>query len=127
MAEIRYPSVEDIEKCNVIILGLIRAKKGDRPHVLSRAKIMDAISACEEAEGGIYAKAAVLVKQLVSGHAFASGNRRTAFIVAKDFVLNNGGSFKIGDTPIYAKIMQKIREGRYSNEQIAEWIRNGKI
>lgn len=127
MAEICYPSVEDIEKCNVIILGLIQAKKGDRPHVLSRAKIRDAISACEGAEGDIYAKAAVLVRQLVSGHAFASGNRRTAFIVAKDFVLNNGGSFKIEDTPIYAKIMQKIREGRYGNEEIAEWIRNGKI
>lgn len=127
MTEIRYPCVEDIEKCNVIVLGLIRAKKADRPRVLSRTKIMDAVRKCEEAEGDIYAKAAVMVKQLVSGHAFASGNRRTAFIVAKDFVLNNGGSFKIEDTPIYAKIMQKIREGRYRNEQIAEWIRDGKI
>ena len=47
--------------------------------------------------------------------------------MAKDFVLNNGGSFKIEDTPIYAKVMQKIREGRYSHEEIAEWIRDGKI
>ena len=127
MAEITYPSVEEIEKCNVFVLGLIQAKKGDKPQVLSKAKIRDAIAACEEAEGDICDKAAVLVRQLVSGHAFASGNRRTAFVAGKEFVIRNGGAFKIEDTPIYAKVMLKIREGRYSDREIAEWIRHGKI
>ena len=70
---------------------------------------------------------AFAASQLVCAHAFASGNRRTAFVTAKAFVLNNGGSFNIPDDPAYADAMRGIREGRYIGEEIAEWIKNGKI
>ena len=68
----------------------------------------------------------MLMERLVTAHAFASGNRRTAFVAAKSFVLSNGGKFQIKDDPEYAKIMQGIREGRCSPDQISEWIKNGK-
>ncbi|RLG20133.1 hypothetical protein DRN67_00830 [Candidatus Micrarchaeota archaeon] len=123
----KYPTVEEIEEYNVLVLGIIRVKKADRPQVLSRQKIMKAIEVCESVEGDIYQKAAVLLQHLVRAHAFASGNRRTAFVAAKAFVLDNGGSFNIPDDPSYAAVMLGIREGRYNEKEIAEWIKNGKI
>lgn len=67
------------------------------------------------------------MKELVQRHAFASSNRRTAFITAVDFVRSNNGKFRIADNPLNAKVMLGIRENCYSDEEIMEWIRNGKI
>ena len=58
---------------------------------------------------------------------FASGNRRTAFITVKDFLLMNKAKFRVKDDPAYAKIMTGIRESFYSIEEIKEWLKNGKI
>ena len=122
-----YPSVEQLEAYNMLALMIIKVKKADSHAVLSHSKIRDAISECENADGDIYLKAAVLIKALVQTHAFASGNRRTAFIAAKSFIIVNGGTFKISDDPHYARAMQGIREDYYSIAEIMEWIKHGKI
>ena len=69
----------------------------------------------------------MLLKELTQKHPFASGNRRTAFVVTKEFVLQNNGSFKIKDDPRYARVMIGIREGYYKDNEIRKWIKNGKI
>ena len=125
--DIAYPSVEKIVEFNLLALTLIKVKKADSHSVLSLSKIREAMKECQNAEGDIYKKATVLLKALVKKHAFASGNRRTAFIAAKFFVLSNGGSFRIVDDPHYARAMQGIREDYYSEEEITEWIKHGKI
>ncbi len=112
---------------NILALELIRIKKADRPKVLSMAKIREAIEECEKKEGDIYDKAAILLKGLVQKHPFASGNRRTAFIAAKDFVLRNHSKFGVKDDPSSAKAMLGIREHYYRDDEIKEWIKNGKI
>jgi len=122
-----YPSVEEVIEANLLVLGLIGVKKADRHEVLSRQKISLALERCREVEGNLYYKAAVLAQGLVSAHAFASGNRRTAFFIVKEFVVENGGKFAVSDDPSYAKVMQAIREGRHSLDEISEWIENGKI
>ena len=125
--EIMYPSVEKIIEYNILALASLKVKKADKAEVLSRKKIMDIIETCQQHQGEVYHKAVLLLKGIVRMHPFASGNRRTAFIVAKDFVLSNSERFKIRDDPIHAKVMQGIRENYYSNEEIKEWIKNGKI
>ncbi|MFA6328572.1 MAG: type II toxin-antitoxin system death-on-curing family toxin [Candidatus Micrarchaeia archaeon] len=126
-SDVAYPSVERIVEFNFLVLTLIKVKKADSHRVLSYPKIMEAVEECQNAEGDIYKKAAALLEALVKKHAFASGNRRTAFIAAKSFVLSNGGKFKIVDDPNYARVMQGVREDYYSNEEIMEWIKHGKI
>lgn len=69
----------------------------------------------------------MLLKGLIQKHPFASGNRRTAFIAAKDFILINAHKFGIRDDPTSAKVMQGIREDYYSNNEIKEWLKYGKI
>lgn len=122
-----YPTAERIIEYNMLALDIIKVKKADKPKVLSHQKISEAINNCMEADGDIYDKAAVLLKELVQKHPFASGNRRTAFITVKDFLLMNKAKFKVKDEPAYAKVMTGIREGFYSNEEIMEWLKNGKI
>ena len=78
-------------------------------------------------EGNIYDKAVILLKGLIQKHPFASGNRRTAFIVTKDFIISNNEKFKIKDDPKYAKVMLGIREGYYQDKEIMGWIKDGKI
>ena len=108
-------------------LEFIKVKKADQPKVLSYSKISEVIADCEKKEGDLYDKVVVLLKGLIQKHPFASGNRRTAFIATKDFVIGNKGKFGIKDDPTYAKVMQGVRENYYSDEELKEWIINGKM
>ena len=67
------------------------------------------------------------MKSLVQNHPFASGNRRTAFIVTKDFLIANHSMFNIKDDPRYARVMVGIRERFYKDEEIKNWIMKGDI
>ena len=124
---ILYPSAEKIIEYNLLVLKLIKVKKGDTQKVLSKAKILDTLFDCEENTGDVYDKAVCLLKGLIQRHPFASGNRRTAFIVVKDFLMMNHAQFQIKDDPKYARAMQGIRENFYTDEEIKEWIKNGPI
>jgi len=65
--------------------------------------------------------------ELTRIHAFESGNKRTAFLTTKKFVLKNGEKFNIPDTVNNVKIMIGIRENYYNIKEIKEWIIHGKI
>ena len=127
MAEIIYPSQERIIEYNLLALEFVKAKKADSAKVLSSSKLKEVIEKCQETTGDIYDKALILLKGLVQKHPFASGNRRTAFIAVKDFCANNHTRFSVGDLPENSKVLLGIREGYYSDEEIKEWIKNGKI
>ena len=125
--EVKYPAVERIIEYNVLALTLIKVKKADRPAVLSSGRLDLIIKNCKELEGDLYDKAVCLLKGIIQLHPFASGNRRTAFIVTKEFLKENGGKFNIEDDPQQAKVMLGIRENYYTYEEIKEWIKHGKI
>ncbi len=122
-----YPTPEKIIEYNMLVLNMVRVKKADRVEVLSRARIVKVVNQCKGIDGNIYDKAVCLIKGLIQEHCFASGNRRTAFVTAKDFVNSNGERFRIKDDPKYARIMQGIRENYYTDEEIKGWIENGEI
>ncbi len=127
MTTIKYPSVERIIEFNILAITLIRVKKADKAEVLNKPALFTIIRKCEDFEGDLYDKAAVLLKELVQKHVFASANRRTAFLTVKDFVLSNKGKLKIPNDIKQVPVMQGIREGFYTHEEIRAWIKNGKI
>lgn len=127
MEQINYPTPEKIIEYNLLVLKLIKVKKADEAKVLSKAKIIEIVMECENYEGDVHDKAACLLKGLIQKHPFASGNRRTAFIVVKEFLFVNHAKFHVKDEPHYAKVMQGIRENFYTAEEIKEWIKNGQI
>ncbi len=125
--DIIYPTPERVIEYNLLVLTVIKAKKADQPKVLIHQAIVNTIEECKQLEGDIYDKAVCLLKGIVQKHPFASGNRRTAFVVVKEFLLKNNASFKVKDDPSYARVMLGIREKFYKDEEIKEWIKNGKI
>ena len=127
MQRILYPSPERIIEYNLLVLALIKVKRSDAAKVLSSIKIREIVEACEKTNGDIYDKAAALLKGIIQKHPFASGNRRTAFIATKDFILRNRSKFGIKNDPRYARVMLGIREGYYSTDELKEWIKHGKI
>ena len=127
MAELTYPTPERVIEYNHLVLRLVPAKRADSPRVLSRAKLVDVIEGCRALEGDVYDKAVFLLKGLIQKHPFASGNRRTAFVSAKDFLVSNGGKFRVKDRPEDARVMICIREGYYRDEEIKGWLKDGTI
>ncbi len=124
---VKYPSAEKIIEYNVLALAIIHVKKADQPKVLSKSKIVAAIKECENAEGDLFDKAVVLLKGIVQEHPFASGNRRTAFITTRYFLEANKAKLGLEDKAENARVLLGIRENYYSDEEITEWIKNGKI
>jgi death-on-curing family protein len=122
-----YLEAEKIIEFNILALTAIRAKKADQPKVLSKTKIEIVLNNCETNKGDVFDKAVILLEGIVKAHAFASGNRRTAFISMKYFLLINNAKTRISDDPMNSRTMLGIRESYYSNEEIKEWIKNGKI
>jgi prophage maintenance system killer protein len=127
MKKIVYPTADQVIEYNILSLTIIKVKKADQPKVLSMGKIDYIIRGCKELDGDLYDKAVFLLKSIIKQHAFASGNRRTAFIVTKEFLKENHGKFNIEDDPKQARVMQGIRENYYSDEEIKVWIKHGKI
>ncbi len=122
-----YPTPDRLIEYNSLVLTLIKVKKADRHQLLNRQKLAKIIENCKLSGGDVYDKAVLLLKGLIQGHPFASGNRRTAFIATKDFVLTNKFQFSIKDDPSQAKIMIDIREAFYTDDKLREWIKHGKI
>lgn len=64
MVEIAYPTAEKIIEYNVLALKLIKVKRADQPKILSHQKIVNIIDETKSAEGDIYDKAVVCLKDL---------------------------------------------------------------
>jgi len=127
MDEIIYPTVEEIQYNNTIAIEMFRRNKRDQAKTISVSYIKKAIDATKEISGDLFDKAAILLLELTRIHAFESGNKRTAFLTTKKFVLTNGERFHIPDTEHNVKIMIGIRENYYTQQEIKEWIKHGKI
>jgi len=127
MVEIIYPSVEEIQYNNTITIEMFRRSKHDQAKTISVSFIKKSIDSVKATPGDLYDKAAVLLLELTRMHAFESGNKRTAFLTTKKFVITNGGRFKIPDKESNVKIMIGIREKYYTENEIKGWIEHGKI
>jgi len=125
--KIIYPVAEKIIELNKIILRYIQTKKADETKVLSYKKIEEAIKECKSYKGDIHDKATSLLVNIIKKHPFASGNRRTAFLATKWFLLKNESYIKLKDDPNHARIMLGIREEFYNHEEVKEWLKYGKI
>ena len=127
MVEINYPTVEHIIEFNHLALALVRVKKADKPAVLSKPKLHEIVEECQNAPSDVYDKAVVLLTGIIKKHPFASGNRRTAFAVAMEFLLVNSASTPLLVKQKSEKVLLGIRESYYSNEEISEWLKTGEI
>jgi len=126
MPKIKYPTVEEVIATNKRVLEIHRAKKADKHELLgTKHQIQEIIDKAKEKEGDIYIKSVVLLKELTISHLFASGNRRTAYLVTNDFIYKNKKK-DIEKTEKEVEIFKKIRYRDISDEELAKWVKNEK-
>lgn len=67
--------------------------------------------------------AAAYLTGLAKNHGYVDGNKRVAFACAATFLRLNGFRLTASEPEAYDAVIGLV-EGRYSEEQIAAWIRN---
>lgn len=76
----------------------------------------------EDAYPALFDKAAALVESLVKNHCFHNGNKRTAYLEAKAFLMINGYHLKM-ERVFAVEFMVNIAKGEYSLDDIAHLLR----
>lgn len=72
----------------------------------------------EDAYPALFEKAAALLDSLAKNHSFHNGNKRTAYVSAKSFLLINGYHLKF-EREFAVNFMVDIVKGEYSVEEIS--------
>ena len=123
--KIIYPTKESIIFVNELV-NLMSNRKADQHKLLrSDAFITHIIEKTKKAKRDTYYKAAILLSGLIAAHGFASGNKRTAFIIATDLILENKEKSHIKNFNKVERIIRNI--GRFSIGEIALWLKKGEI
>lgn len=126
--EIKYFTTEIVTFLNQTALDLFPAKKGDKHKLASKPKLQQVLDDVKKLEtDDIYDKAVVLVKGITKTHAFVSGNRRTALLCVITFLGVNKMEFANPVLSYDRNIFIGIRENYYKDQEIKEWLKNGKI
>lgn len=68
------------------------------------------------------ALAAAYAYGLARNHPFVDGNKRTALIAARTFLLLNGANLEAGQDEKFFTF-QRLAEGSLTEEELADWIR----
>jgi len=76
----------------------------------------------EDAYPSLFDKAAALLESLVKNHCFHNGNKRTAYLVTKSFLLLNGYHLKM-ERNFAVDFVVDIATGRYKIEEIADILK----
>lgn len=68
------------------------------------------------------ALAATYAYGIARNHPFADGNKRTALVAARTFLLLNGVNLEANQDEKYLTFLQ-LAQGTFTEEQLADWIR----
>ncbi len=118
---------KEIIEFNKLALKSIKVKKADKHEILNEYTIGHMVAECKAIQGDPYDEATCLLKNLIQKHPFASGNRRTAFIATMGFLERNNLKLNVEDNEKQVRVLQGIRENYYTDKEIKEWLKTGKI
>jgi len=121
--KIWYPKPEDIIENNKRVLKIFQASKGDRHKILGANKLIPIVKEAKKVKGDIEKKASVLMRGINQSHSFESANKRTAYFTANEFICKNKGYWVAKKREKQRNMCIKIREGRVTDNDIADWLR----
>ena len=119
--EIWYPSESLLLKVHA---SMIRKYGGYEGFEIGITPFYQIIKDAKEIDG-LYLKAAVILKGIVTTRIFQDGHHRTGCAVTQIFLNKNGLDYKEKYPEKVSKFVKEIR--CYSINQIAKWIEYGKI
>lgn len=119
--KIKYPTVEEIDQANDMIIKEINVSRKDYHRVYHKDRIVKILEEMKNIDGDIYDKAVFLLKNLIITHPFGSANRRTAYVVTHTFLWENideAPHIKLKDE----KFLESIRHGWVTDEEVKLWL-----
>ena len=115
---------KEVEKIHDILIEKFGGAKGIR----DRAALESAINRPYQTFDGrdLYsdpaAKAAAIFESIISNHPFVDGNKRTAYVLMRLILLENGLDIKVGQDKKYDFVI-KAAKGELAFDQISKWIK----
>lgn len=119
--DVWYPDENFVIKAHEIMLK----KYGGYPGFAIGIEAFKHILGEVKSTKGIYRKAAILLRKLVTVRIFQNGQHRTAFEVTKTFLEMNDAKMKIQDKKEIIKFIKDIRY--YDIDEIEAWLRDGEV
>lgn len=122
---IKYPTVKKIIETNKKAIKEYRETKAEKHEVLfpGRKKLANTIRRARRSGGDVKMKAAILLEGINQDHAFASANRRTAYLITNNFLWQNKNYALYIRKEKQKKFMQKIRDKNVSRKEIRKWLK----
>ncbi len=121
--EIRYPTLEQVERLHDRILELT----GGEPGHLSKSNLEYLLEAVKgigerlERRRAIVKKATYLLYRLVTLHPFINGNKRTAFELVRLFLRLNGYDIKAKSDEVYT-LLAILAASKLAQTSLDKWI-----
>lgn len=91
--------------------------------VAPKVDLREIVAGAAELDGE-YLRAAYLLRKLITAHVFEDGNKRTAWVVAREYLLRNDLEPAARREEV-ERVLRRIR--RYDVEEIARWLASGSI
>ena len=121
--EIRYPTLEQVERLHDRILELT----GGEPGHLSKSNLEYLLEAVKsigerlEKRKAIVKKATYLLHNLVTLHPFINGNKRTALELVRLFLRLNGYNLEAKPDEVYT-LLAGLAGGKLARTSLDKWI-----
>jgi len=119
-----YLSEQQIRIINQLVLRETGGLLGVRDHhaLSSLENLPKQIAFGKELYEGIHMKAALYARNIIMGHIFTDGNKRTGMLCALTFLENNGYVLEINKGGI-EKFAPKIVLEKLELKEIADWLK----
>ena len=123
---VKYPTVADI----IAIHDDELEESGGEPGIQKRARIESAVTRPKQGGFGqdyypdLPSKAGVMFHELLCGHGFVDGNKRTAVTVVESFLNVNGARLEVKDREFEAFVIDTAdKKQETTKEVIIAWFR----
>ena len=97
---------------------------GGETGIVDKNRLDFITSKVQSSKGDVYKKAAILLHDIISGHPFIDGNKRTAIESADTFLRENGKSLDLKDINKTGEYINSIAEGKKNIMSIENWIKD---
>ena len=115
--------VKEVQQIHDLLISTFGGSHGTRDQAALESALARPFQTFEGKElyPTIVGKAASLIESILINHPFIDGNKRTGYVVARLFLMNNGTDINASQDEKYEFVM-RIASGKIDFDQIAEWL-----
>lgn len=129
MTEPRWLSPDDVMDLQAIAIDKDGGLSGGltRPDLLESALARPQNEFFYTRQDDIFMLAAIYAEGIAKNHAFADANKRTAFLAAAQFLLDNGWRLQAAKGTGHADMIVNLAKGAVSRDEMAKYLKSNSL